>query len=175
MATGNFFYQNRCVVITDDDYEIGNVPEREDCVVSDRNFPSYRIEGSCFDHWDVVITAAYYEGACIDYIRKDQQDEIDSILNDIDYPYTKKELFGECRRAYGISRRTMQKIAGNVNGRGICEYVDDALIAVADYLAEQEEKEVNEFIDHIKVEYGYDEVACIGHASNGEAFYQKVG
>ena len=41
-------------------------------------------------------------------------------------------------------------------------------------LREKEEIKVNAYLDGVKQLYCYDEVTCIGRASNGEAFYKKV-
>ena len=89
MATGNFCYENRCVVVTDDDYEIGNLPEMGECVDNSRNYPSYLIEE--FEFWVVVLTAGYYEGACIDYIEHHKRSPYDVVQGYIGYPSTKKK------------------------------------------------------------------------------------
>ena len=93
----------------------------------------------------------------------------------IGYPSTKKELFNECKEAFGLSRWKMQAICGNVGDMDIDDYVEKATEKVGEYLAEKEEKEVNEYIDKLKEEYGYEEVCRVATFSNGETIYQKVG
>ena len=173
MATGNFCYENRCVVVTNDDYEIGNIPEMGECVDNSRNYPSYLIEE--FEFWVVVLTVGYYEGACIDYIEHHKHSPYDVVQGYIGYPSTKKEVFKECKEAFGLSRRKMQAICGNVGDMDIDDYVENATEKVGEYLAKKEEKEVNEYIDKLKEEYGYEEVCRFATFSNGETIYQKVG
>lgn len=57
----------------------------------------------------------------------------------------------------------------------IDDYVEAATEKVGEYLAEKEEKEVNEYIDNLKKEYGYEEVCRVATFSNGETIYRKVG
>lgn len=173
MATGNFCYENRCVVVTDDDYEIDNLPEMGERVDNSRNYPSYLIKE--FEFWDVVISAGYYEGACIDYIEHHEHSPYDVVQGYIGYPSTKKELFNECKRAFGLSKRKMQAICGNVGDKNIDNYVEKATEKVGEYLAKKEEKEVNEYIDKLKEEYGYKEVFRVATLSNGETIYRKKG
>ena len=53
-------------------------------------------------------------------------------------------------------------------------YIANAYEKLTDYLREKEETKVNAYLDGVKQLYCYDEVTCIGRASNGEAFYKKV-
>lgn len=156
MATGNFFYQNRCVVITENDYEVGNVPEKGEALDNDSYYPSATLKAPCFDYWTAVITDGYPSGSCIDYIRR--EDGINMVVGYIGYPSSQSELIDACRQAFGLSVNKIKEIIGNVNGADIDQYIEEAEGRIADYLAEQEEKEVNEFIDHIKETYGYREL-----------------
>lgn len=173
MSASNFCYQNRCVVVTNEDFEIDNVPERGKCIDNDRSYPSWLIEE--FEFWEVVLTSAYYEGACIDYIEHHKHSPYDVVQGYIGYPSTKKELFKECKEAFGLSKRKMQAICGNVGNMDIDDYVEKATEKVGEYLSEKEEKEVNEYIDKLKEEYGYEEVCRVATFSNGETIYRKVG
>ena len=173
MATGNFCYENRCVVVSELDFEINNVPERLECVDNNNSFPSWLIEE--FEYWEVVITSGYYEGACIDYKEHHSRSAYDVVQGYIGYPWTRKELFKLCKEEFGISDYRMRKICGNVGGMDSDEYVRVSTEKVGEYLAEKERKEVDSYIDGLKQTYGYEEYTCIGRASNGEAFYQKVG
>ena len=40
MATGNFCYEHRCVVVTDGDYEMDNLPVLGEWVDKSRSYPS---------------------------------------------------------------------------------------------------------------------------------------
>lgn len=72
MSTPNFCYENRCIAITDEDINNDNLPEIEDRChsQSNPNYCSYLLkeqpEGCGF--LQAVITCAYYEGACLDYL-----------------------------------------------------------------------------------------------------------
>ena len=173
MATGNFCYENRCVVVSGLDFKINNVPKRLECVNNDYSFPSWLIEE--FEYWEVVITSGYYEGACIDYKEHHSRSAYDVVQGYIGYPCSKKELFKSCKEEFGLSRYRMNKICGNVNGMDIDTYVEKSTEKVGEYLAEKERKKVETFIDGLKQLHGYEEYCCVGRASNGEAFYQKVG
>ena len=173
MATGNFYYENRCVVVTNEDFEICNVPERLKCIDRSRSYPSWLLEE--FDFWEVVLTSAYYEGACIDYIEHHNRSPYDVVQGYIGYPWSKKDLFKKCKEEFGLSRRKMQQICGNVGDMDIDNYVEKATEKVGEYLAEKEEIKVNKFIDGLKQLYGYEEVFCYCRASNGAAFYRKIG
>ena len=173
MATGNFCFENRCVVVTNDDYEMDNVPEYGKCIDNDRNYPSWLIKE--FEFWEVVLTAAYYEGACIDYVEHHSRSPYDVVQGYIGYPWSKKELFRECKKNFGLSRRKIQAICGNVGDMDIDTYVEKATQKVGEYLAEKESIKVNEYIDELKNLYGYEEVCKVATFSNGETIYQKVG
>lgn len=173
MAAGNFCYENRCVVVTDGDYEMDNLPVLGEWVDKSRSYPSRLIEN--FEFWQVVLTAGYYEGACIDYIEHHKHSPYDVVQGYIGYPSTKKELFKECKKAFGLSRLKMQAICGNVGDMDIDDYVEKATEKVGEYLAKKEEKKVNEYIDKLKEEYGYEEVCRVATFSNGETIYRKVG
>ena len=75
MSTNNFAFENRCIVVEDDDFTFENVPKHLEYVQgSNRNYPSYYLDKyrHRFHTLDIVITAAYYSGACIDYTPNDK-------------------------------------------------------------------------------------------------------
>ena len=83
-GTGNFYYENVCLLVTDEDYETGNYPAYESRPINENNnFPQYPLkdwnDDLCF--WQIVMTPGYYEHACIDYVEVD----CDDIYNDILY------------------------------------------------------------------------------------------
>ena len=122
MGANNFNYENRCIVVTDEDYEDGNVPSTEDNLQNGRNYYQVEVVDRPFQellkHTVLVLTAGYYSGACLDYIQSDE-----------------------------VGPEKLRK---------------EALIA-------------DRILDTIKENYGYKEYNCIGVASNGEGFYEKVG
>lgn len=173
MATGNFCYVNRCVVVTNDDFELDNIPNFGRCInLYSRCFSTHVIED--FEFFKVIITTGYYEDACIDYIEDPNRSFSDIIESYIGTVWSQKELFEECRNEFHLSRRKLLKICGNVNGRSVESYIQDAIEKIGAYLAELEEVKVNKYIDGLKQTYGYDEVRRIAVASNGETFYQRI-
>lgn len=172
MATSNFMYEHRCVVVTYDDYKMGNCPEYDKKHnVGDRHYPSYII---CeFTFWDVVLTFGYYEAACIDYTEHIGKGIDDILLERIGEPSTQKELFDNLNKAFKLSHHKLREICGNVGDMDVQDYIDKALWEVGEYLAKLEEEKVNAYIDELKEQYCLDEYTCIGVASNGEAFYEK--
>ena len=90
------------------------------------------------------------------------------------YYETQKEFFNECHNQFGISYYRLKKVCGKVGDMDIETYMENAYEKLTDYLREKEEIKVNAYLDGVKKLYLYDEVTCIGRASNGEAFYKKV-
>src|SRR5574344_1091616 len=71
MSTPNFSFSNRCVLITNDDYECGNCPETTDEEIGSRSYPSWVVdceENDKMKFWRVVITAGYYADQCLDFV-----------------------------------------------------------------------------------------------------------
>lgn len=87
-GTGNFYYENVCLLVTDEDYETGNYPAYEDRPINgNNNFPQYPLvdwnDDLCF--WQIVMTPGYYEHACIDYVEVDCDDIYNDILYDAEH------------------------------------------------------------------------------------------
>ena len=144
MSTCNFAYENRCIVVTNDDYEMDNLPPMGEWINGNRSYPSRKLAVSDdFNFFDVVITSGYYQDACIDYIRNEQTAEY--FLGDTMY----------CKN--------------------YDEWIESAYDKITEYLADNEERKVNEYLDGVKKLYGYGELRCAGVFSNGEGIYEKVG
>ena len=175
MATSNFAYENRCIVVTNEDWEDGNVPPLGEWEENtNRNYPSRLLAvSSDFDFWNIVITSGYYEGACIDY--KENDIDVEYWIGDTYYYNSQKAFFKECHTDFGISYYRLRKVCGKVGDMDIETYLENAYEKLTDYLRKKEEAKVNAYLDGVKKLYLYDEVTCVGRASNGQAFYQKVG
>lgn len=172
MATSNFSYYNRCIVVTDEDYEIGSIPFRGECISINRSYPSRKLKVSDnFKFFDVIITQGYYEGACIDYIENDVS--VEDWLGGTQYYDSKTAFFNECKKEFNLTEYRLRKICGNVGVLDIEEYLEVAYEKLIDYLRSKEEIEVNRCLDDIKETYGYDELKLVGRLSNGEAVYDK--
>lgn len=183
MSTPNFAYNNRCVVVSDDDCDCGYHPSLSDKINTDlygRSHPSSEVLGEGeFRFFVIVITAGYYEHSCIDYVEredffdcvKDKEDffsEFQYLAGD--HKQTKKGLYKyltECV-CFKISRGKFNEIVAHKD-------LEESCYAVLDYLKDEEEKAVNRAIDKIREDYGYEEVRCKGVFSNGEAVYERVG
>ena len=178
MGAANFAYTNRCIVVKNDDYEWGNMPEIDETCRTyyDRSYNGQRLAVSDKFKWhDVVINAGYYEDACIDYVRREDA-YIEDYLGQPYYYNTRKEFFNECRYQFGVSERFLRRVCGRVADFGCFDaWLDNAYEKLADALAEREEDEVNAELDQIKAGYGYEEYGCFARFSNGEAMYKKIG
>lgn len=171
MGTSNFYYENRCVVVTDEDYEMGNVPELGEWRQIGRE-GFHVLKESDFDFWDVVIESGYYSGACIDYRRNER--DLEYWLGWASSYSTKKAFYKEVQEWFKISRYRLDKICGPV-GDDFDAWLERSYEVLTEYFADQEREAVNDMIDHLKTDYGYEEIAYIATASNGESFYKKVG
>ena len=174
MSTCNFAYANRCIVVTDDDYEMDNLPPMGEWLKDNRSYPSRELAVSDdFNFFDIVITSGYYQDACIDYIRNEQTAEY--FLGKTMYYSTKRELFNACKDEFGLSEYRLRKICGKVkNCKNYDEWIESAYDKITEYLADNEERKVNEYLDGVKKLYGYEELRCTGIFSNGEGIYEKV-
>lgn len=173
MATANFCYKNRCIVVTNDDYDIGFCPLIGGLTPNyNRNYPSRYLPDYNFQYHDIIITNGYYCDACIDYDVNNI--DVEYYLGGTQYYNSQSDFFNECKVQFNLSIYKLRKICGNVGDMDIEEYLENAYELLTDYLRSVEEIEVNKVLDKIRDEYGYDEVRRIGIASNGEAFYQKI-
>ena len=80
MSAPNFSYDRRCVLVSNDDYEAGNVPKIGDVFDNDRSYPSAYLADykDKFTTIAIVITSGYYADACIDILERD--DKADELL-----------------------------------------------------------------------------------------------
>jgi hypothetical protein len=178
MGAANFNYRNRCVVVTDDDYECGNYPETGDYHRDAlRSYPSRALEGYDFNFWDIVLTAGYYSGACIDYVEKNKGRDIYDYFR----PHIYESVADFCHDLHRefpglVSKSRIRKIFTGIKKTGwsvdcfIGERYDD-FVSVAEAA---ERTKVEAAIDKIKEKYGYEEYAVSARSSNGEAWYSKV-
>ena len=178
MATGNFSFENRCVVVSNDDYEFGNIPSLGNWVNSNRNYPSRILEEyDFFKFYQIVLTSGYYEDACIDFVEKNEGYDIADLLCKSDYYQYKIDFIQDCIAEFGLSKYLINKLCGTIKdcGGDLECWLSNAVEKITDYLKECEAKDCNKIIDQIKEDYGYIEVCCVGRFSNGECLYEKVG
>ena len=185
MSTPNFSYENRCVFISTDDYEYGHHPQLKDYddyrVGGYRSYSMSEVASSAYPQKEpryhaIVITAGYYADACLDFVELDTY----SIKHDLrslwgyasikDFVADVLELGIE-----GLTEYRIRKLMGKLGDEPYLDaHLDRACDAIDEWLKEREEKMCNEIIDHLKAEFGYDELACKAIFSNGEAIYEKI-
>jgi hypothetical protein len=93
MSTPNFKYKNRCIVVSDDDFDDGNYPEFDGVheINGNRNYPSHELKDQPDCRTVVaILTGAYYSGACIDYQETEYQYEDDG-LTEAEYEALKEK------------------------------------------------------------------------------------
>lgn len=175
MSAPNFSFEHRCIVVTDDDYESGNVPETEYIPQGYTSYPQSLIQTD-FRFHNVVMTSGYYEAACIDYEEKDG--EYKDLLG-FTYSYeaeSKAELWSDLKEErFKITRYRFDRLTKGINRKDFgnaWELTDKICEVVGEWLAAQEENEVNEWLDCLMHEYGYKEYVCCARFSNGEAWYE---
>ena len=171
MGTSNFFYKNRCVAISDNDYNTGNVPECEsDYFGRDKMLLKKVLM------FDITINIGYYTGGCIDYAINDNFESIIADYYGYYYtPSTKKELIADivyyCSEYIKVSKRELTKVLRGLRIDKDFEQISDRL---DNFILPKIESKVNEIIDNIKREYGYIELKRISTFSNGEAIYKQI-
>ena len=178
MSTPNFSYKNRCVLITNDDYEVGNVPEMASRACnSNRYYPSYEVDEDEYPQktpvaHKIVITPGYYGDACLDFIPNEQfdlrgefccclhrYDNVSEFIEDVQYYFP------------SISAYRIRKCLGKLGNKDFREYLSDGIYALEEWYENNEQKLCNDIINHIKECYGYKELVCTAVFSNGEAMY----
>lgn len=178
MSTANFCYDNRCVVVTNDDYECGNYPRLDRYrLESLRSYPAWIVAGYDFRFWDIVFTAGYYEHACIDYVEKADSRNIYAYFNAERYSSVRgfcEDVYQEFGKIVGRTRIRKKFSGFRSSGKEMYVFLEDRFEKLAEYAATIECKAVDAAIDKIKAEYGYDEYGVCAKFSNGEAGYAKI-
>lgn len=175
MSTTNFSYKNRCVVVTDEDYNDYNMPTLGEWVNNNNYYPSRILSDyDNFNFQQIVITSGYYQDACIDFYEKDTC--IEDFLGSTGYYPCKIDFIKECKSTFNLSKYMINKLCGTLKdfGNDMDAWIENAYIKVEEYLKEKESDECNKIIDQIKKDYCYEEYALTGVFSNGEGVYHKV-
>ncbi|WP_418420164.1 hypothetical protein [Alistipes indistinctus] len=179
MGAPNFCYDNRCVVVTDEDYEVGHHPLIGDYRhESLHSYPSRKLDGYDFHFWDVVLTSGYYSGGCIDYVER-QSNGRD--IWDYFSPYRYEsvaEFVGEAYSWFGglMSKSRIRKIFSGfkASGNTLSDFIEDRYEEFVTIAENIERERVDAAINKIKEEYGYQEYAVSARFSNGETWYRAV-
>lgn len=196
MGTSNFFFLNRCVVTTNEDYELNNLPKLGDWCNNNQNYSSKEVlidELSCCKDYiksikpirlhKIVLTSGYYEGGCIDFVRNTDDTPQNYIDLDIYYDWkTINSVIDEITNNFNITDIEIKTIVKNrmwamqipdteEEDSSFYEYVMED---IEEKIIENEEIHCNKIIDLIKEKYGYEEYGCVAVASNGESLYNKI-
>lgn len=177
MSAPNFSYDRRCVLVTNDDFECGNVPACTEPFGNDRSYPSAYLDKykGDFSTVAIVITSGYYSDACIDIV---DDDRLVGELSCYDYYFarlTRDELYNELHYYFNgnISRRMMLRHLKGLNRRDD-DYqgkLADAIDAIFEEVRENEIRKANKVVDKVMKSYGYKELVRTVLFSNGEAWY----
>lgn len=180
MATSNFSYENRCIVVENEDFEFGNVPEHNEYDKnSSRCYPSSILDESDFDFWNVVLTSGYYSDACIDYKQRLDEYGQDMVTSRMRYCWSYdsvKQLINDFVDEFKLSVYRVRKLIGKLSECVDLEhFCERAFCRVHEYLSKIEEIKVNEFLDELKQRFDYAEYEVYAQFSNGETLYQRIG
>lgn len=187
MSCPNFAYENRCVVLTNEDYENGNYPETLDSKESkyngfNRYYSSNEVDPEEYPqekplcHF-IVVTAGHYADACLDFVKNEDFTVGDWMAMSYYYSSIKEwvnELAGN-KVHPKLTKYRIQKLLGKRGDMDLETYLDNGVEKINEWLEEQDMALCNEIIDHLKKSYELDEVVCKGVFSNGEAVYKKIG
>lgn len=168
MATVNFGYENRCVIVSNDDIEIENIPSTGENVGTFRNSLYVLDDYDDFEFFNIVLGYGYYKGAFIDYRDKDFNDDWWYIDNASSKNELAKLLFDDFGKHLGRSLKTFRKHMENTGS------IEDAFEKAYEWMLDVERAKVNKVIDGIKQYYGYDECVCLGVMGNGEGVYKMI-
>ena len=165
-------------MVDNDDYEFGNVPEHKEYVKgSNRNYPSYYLDEyrNRFYTLDIVMTSAYYSGACIDYTPDesylDDIYECRNIVSNGDADDIFDDIYDDFK-AYKPKKRDLRKLVKDAYNAECGNYKPFEVLF--EFLFALEKVEADKILDQIKDDYGYTEVRKIANFCNGEALYETI-
>jgi hypothetical protein len=182
MGAINYSYINRCVVVTNDDYEFENIPTLGEYANNSRSYPSRLIE---FDEigevnsflqtikpiklHNIVLTSGYYENACIDFVRNENNSAMDYTGWSCSYNYNDiNEIINDVSSRYNISaeevetilqkRMELMNITAETNDDDFQTFYENLMDDIDEKIVENEMVHCNKIIDIIKKMYGYKEI-----------------
>ena len=113
---------------------------------------------------------------CFNKLKYGILQEMSKIEKTVEDKYDKVVIREYLKEELGLSEYRLRKICGNVKDfYDYDEWIQSAYDKITEYLADNEERKVNEYLDGVKNLYGYEELRCAGVFSNGEGIYEKVG
>lgn len=178
MSAPNFSYSRRCVLVRNEDFEIGNVPAHNECFDDSRGYPSAYLDKykDDFSTIAIVLTSGYYADACIDIV--DREDKTNELIGYAGYysNYTRKELLGDVCYFLGCSKNFANKFFKGLrrNDYNYGSQLEEAFDTLVEAWRDVEVEKANKVLDKIKKDYGYKELELSAMFSNGEACYDYV-
>lgn len=178
MSAPNFSYSRRCVLVRNEDFEIGNVPAHNECFDDSRGYPSAYLDKykDDFSTIAIVLTSGYYSDACIDIV--DREDKADELIGYADYysNHTRKELLDDVCYFLGCPRNFANaRLKGcRVNSENYACDIEKAFERIVEDWRDVEVEKANKVLDKIKKSYRYKELELSVIFSNGEARYDYV-
>lgn len=178
MSAPNFSYERRCVLVTDDDFECGNVPSHDEHFDYDRYYPSRYLDKykDDFNTIAIVLTGGYFSDACIDIV--DRQDKADELLDNTYHysKYNREELLDDMTYLLGCTRNFANlRLKGcRLGDENYERNLEKAFEKIVEDWREVEVEKANKVLDEIKKSYGYKELAKSVQFSNGEVWYDYI-
>ena len=178
MSAPNFSYDRRCVLVTNDDFGLGNVPAHNTFFGDNRSYPSAYLDEykDDFSTIAIVLTSGYYADACIDIV--DREDKADELLGYANYysNHNRQELLNDICYFLGCTPNFANtRLKGCRVGSDTYEYdIEKAFERIVEDWRDVEVKKADKVLDKIKKDYGYKELGLSAMFSNGEAWYDYV-
>ena len=178
MSAPNFNFERRCILVPGKDIEYGNAPYADTPFDSDRSYGSYYLEKykDDFNLVAIVITNGYYCDACLDI--RDREDRADELRDYLEYYANRyrEDLVNDICYYLGVSKRfVLRHLKGCDSRHKDYRYeLSRAFDAMIEDARDMEVERANKVLDKIKKSYGYQELACDGVFSNGEAIYHAI-
>lgn len=186
MGAKNFYFENRCVVLDDEQWDdvlngYTGIEVGEFRMDGSRSYPSYYIEQSPNRETFImrpVITSGYYENACIDFVDTSKQVS-DVLFGSYSYRYTVDDMIRGIDETWGcIVSSSCSEILNRLK-RDFPELDDEDMFWLLDDKATEiikrhESYVLNGIIDHWKDEMYLTEVYERRRFSNGEMVYQVI-
>ena len=182
MGAINYSFINRCVVVTDDDYEFENIPTLGEYANNSRSYPSRHIEYDEINEvksflqtikpiklHNIVLTSGYYEHGCIDFVRDEDKSAIDYTGWSCLYNYNNiNGIIYEVSSRYNISaqevetilkkRMELMNITAETDDDDFQTFYESLMDDIDAKIVENEILHCNKIIDIIKKVYGYKEI-----------------
>ena len=182
MGAINYSFINRCVVVTNDDYEFENIPTLGEYANNSRSYPSRLIEYDEINEvksflqtikpiklHNIVLTSGYYENACIDFVRDEDKSAIDFTGWSCSYNYNNiNEIINDISSRYNISaqevetilqkRMELMNITAETDDNDFQSFYESLMDDIDEKIVENEIPYCNKIIDIIKKVYGYKEI-----------------